>query len=242
MKNLKYISLLVLIFSINPSHSSVLEEEHSKEIQSLVHLSNIQNPTKIEEYDPRDINKDGKISFGERVHCFFDINKDGKINFEDLREAAFNVLDRNKDGKITIADASYLLEEIANVTYKISDILEKITIISNRIIDSPLITLLPEELSSPLTFLLLNTKDISGSLQDGVNIGTSYIPEIELSLKKVGKGFKQNKKNISKILEDNNENNFKMDVFEAAGLIGSLVDTASGKKNAIKIMKRVSEV
>jgi len=215
-------STVILNSDVGSSSGSVLAEE--------------------EKFDPRDRNHDGKVSFGEKVHYFFDRDKDGDVDFEDFKRAAKELLakvkgifDVNGNGELEfneiIAGTQSALEHLNSLAVRIIDL-------SGSIQGSEYFSLIPQDVREPLTNLFAVVDEAAKKTQAGVNIGGTYVDDIENALEKL-------KGHMSHLLKGEatpeQMAQAKKDIFAYLEMIKGWYNTGDNTKLITSIEKKLSK-
>lgn len=216
------IASTVILHSDVGSSSGILEEE--------------------EKFDPRDKNKDGKVSFGEKVHYFFDRDGDGDLDFNDVKHAAKELWGKVKGIFDVDGDGQVEFDEILAGTQKALEHLESL---SGRVIElsggiqgSSYFELIPENVRGPLTNLFAVVDEAAKKTQAGVNIGGDYVGKIEGALETL-------KPKISGLLKGEASaeemGQAKKDIFAYLEMIKGWYNTGDNAKLVTSIEKKLAK-
>lgn len=166
-------------------------------------------------YDPRDRNKDGKVSFFEKLHDKLDFDRDGQLGFGDVLAAIgvtdtdgdgdidlkdlglviFKALDTDGDGKLTLSDASGYFDLVKNGLSSLRNAIDMVQDMLPQL--DPILALLPEQISGPIRTLIGFVGDTAETLEQGSFAAANYIDTLEARLDDILGHLKEMKKQLT---------------------------------------------
>ncbi len=232
---------LVLLFGTShafASDSSVLADDEGSS------SAGTSTPTAVE-FDPRDRNKDGKVSLGEKVFDALDCNDDGKLNLKDIAHLPGHLLgklkgifDANGDGELEFAEIILGTQE---ALVRLDTLTGRVLLLSDTIQKSTYFSLIPENVQGSLTALFALVDKAAQDTKDGLNIGQSYVKNIEGALTDLKPLVADLFKGLGDKVTSEEKLQLKKDVFAYLEMVKGWDSTGDNTKLVTSVEKRLAK-